>query len=131
MALARVLVPRPLLFAPPWSLLGLLPMALGAWLALATKRTLERRATPVDPTRPPTSLVTEGVFARSRNPMYLGMVVFAFGVAIVMGSVSAMLVSLAYGFFVRLVFVMPEERRLAERFGDEYRAYEGRVRRWI
>ena len=61
---------------------------------------------------PPERLVTSGPFARCRNPMYLGHLIFLAG--------------LALQFRVRR-----DERRLAERFGEPYMQYCSRVKRWI
>lgn len=131
MILLHVLIPQPAFSHLPLSLLGFLPMTLGAGLALASLRALRASETPSNPTSAPTALVTRGVFGRTRNPMYLGMVLSVFGAAVVLGSVSALVVALAYVLYVRWVFVLPEERRLDDAFGDAYRAYAARVRRWI
>jgi len=79
---------------------------------------------------PPDRLVTGGPFARCRNPMYLGHIIFLAGLALSLQSWLA--AALAAGTAVWFQFrVRRDERRLAERFGEPYRAYCARVRRWI
>jgi len=79
---------------------------------------------------PPERLVTTGLFALSRNPMYLGHVIFLAGLALSLRSwVGA---AIALGTAAWLQFrVLRDERRLAERFGEAYMQYCLRVKRWI
>jgi protein-S-isoprenylcysteine O-methyltransferase Ste14 len=79
---------------------------------------------------PPDRLVTGGPFALCRNPMYLGHIIFLAGLALSLQSwlAAALAVATAVWFQFR---VRRDERRLAERFGDPYRAYCARVKRWI
>lgn len=80
--------------------------------------------------RPPDRLVTSGPYALSRNPMYLGHMLFTLGLALVFRSpVGAALVMERARRFQRRVRV--DERRLEQIFGDEYRNYSRRVKRWI
>ena len=79
---------------------------------------------------PPRRLVTQGPYAYCRNPMYLGHLVFMFGLALTFSSVFALLL-----FALRAAWfqyrVVGDEARLAAQFGGDYRAYRARVRRWI
>ena len=80
--------------------------------------------------RPPDRLVTSGPYALSRNPMYLGHMLFTVGLALVFRSpLGAVLVIERARRFQRRVRV--DERRLEQVFGDEYRNYCRRVKRWI
>ena len=78
---------------------------------------------------PPTRVVTEGPFRVSRNPMYLGHLIFMLGLAVTLRSyvALALLVLRAIWFHRRVV---ADEARLIERFGAEYTDYMRRVRRW-
>ena len=79
---------------------------------------------------PPEHLVTSGPFACCRNPMYLGHIIFLAGLALSLRSWLA--AAIAAGTAVWLQFrVRRDERRLAERFGEPYREYCARVKRWI
>jgi protein-S-isoprenylcysteine O-methyltransferase Ste14 len=79
---------------------------------------------------PPERLVTTGPYALTRNPMYLGHLVFAAGVAAVTHSRAATLTAavLPWWFDRR---VRRDERRMAELFGAEYAGYCSRVPRWV
>jgi protein-S-isoprenylcysteine O-methyltransferase Ste14 len=79
---------------------------------------------------PPTRLVTEGPFRFTRNPMYLGHLVFMLGLAVTFRSYVALaLLGLRAIWFHRRV--MADEARLIERFGAEYTDYMRQVRRWV
>jgi len=77
------------------------------------------------------ALVTTGVFAVTRNPMYLAMTLFALGGALWMGR-PLMLLAPALMFLVaNNVFIPFEEAKMRRQFGDAFDAYTRRVRRWI
>ncbi len=77
------------------------------------------------------SLVTRGPFAISRNPMYLGMVVFLAGVAVYEGGASGFIMLPLFVAYITAFQITPEERVMRRKFGDEYATYCARVRRWI
>jgi protein-S-isoprenylcysteine O-methyltransferase Ste14 len=128
---AHWLVPVATLVSPPWTLLGVVPISLGAVLALAVNRAFRAAGTGINPTDPPTRLVTGGVFRFSRHPMYLGMALAIAGAALALGSLGALLAAAGYAAFVDRCFAAPEDARLARRFGPAYAAYAARVRRWL
>ena len=78
----------------------------------------------------PDRIITEGVYAYLRNPMYLGHLIFMAGLAITFSSwlALALLVFHVGWFHLR---VLHDEERLEARFGESYRAYKSRVKRWI
>ncbi len=79
---------------------------------------------------PPERLITSGPYAYTRNPMYLGHIIFLIGLTLSLQSVLGTLltVGVAVWFHMR---VRRDERRLVEMFGEPYRAYCRRVKRWI
>lgn len=79
---------------------------------------------------PPERLVTSGPFALCRNPMYLGHIIFLAGLALTLRSwlAGALALGTAVWFHFR---VRRDERRLEERFGEPYREYLRRVKRWV
>ncbi|MEM7683174.1 MAG: isoprenylcysteine carboxylmethyltransferase family protein, partial [Planctomycetota bacterium] len=89
------------------------------------------RRTTILPRRDSRVLVTTGVFALSRNPMYLGMAVILVGVCFIAGSATVWLVPIAFVAVIDRQLIGVEERMLRERFGQAYEAYRGRVRRWL
>ncbi|MEM9602668.1 MAG: isoprenylcysteine carboxylmethyltransferase family protein [Pseudomonadota bacterium] len=89
--------------------------------------------TTVDPRRPDraSTLVTEGVFARSRNPMYLGVALLLLAWAVFLGSVPALLGPVVFVVYISRFQIVPEEVALQSRFGVAYEQYCQRVRRWL
>ena len=79
----------------------------------------------------PTVLVMEGPFRVSRHPMYLGFVVLLIGVAIMLGSLVALIAPVTMFITLETIFIPFEEKQCAEAFGQAYSDYKKRVRRWL
>lgn len=92
-----------------------------------------KNKTTINPVKPQTatSLVTTGVFAFSRNPMYLGLLLFLIGFSLQVNVVGGMPLLFLFAFYIHMFQIIPEERALAEKFGDEFQEYSKKVRRWI
>ena len=93
-------------------------------------RTARTTVNPLHPDKAST-LVTGGIFARTRNPMYLGAFLVLAGYALCAVSFSALLVALGMLAAGHAFAVLYEEPALERRFGESYRAYRRRTRRWI
>ena len=76
------------------------------------------------------AMILEGPYARSRNPLYLGLLVLYLGLALLAPSVWALLLFPVAVVLVDWGAVRPEERFLRQRFGPAYDEYAGAVRRW-
>jgi protein-S-isoprenylcysteine O-methyltransferase Ste14 len=110
---------------------GAVLVVLSTTLVLWAGSRFVRARTPVDVRKPATALVTDGPYRLSRNPMYLAASLLYAGAAI-LGSLPWTLLLLAPCLVViQIGIIRPEERHLEERFGDAYRDYKGRVRRWL
>jgi protein-S-isoprenylcysteine O-methyltransferase Ste14 len=77
------------------------------------------------------SLVISGIYALTRNPMYLGFLLVLLGWAIFLSNALAFLFLPAVIFYLNRFQIEPEETVLASLFGQEFVAYRSRVRRWI
>jgi protein-S-isoprenylcysteine O-methyltransferase Ste14 len=77
------------------------------------------------------SLVTEGVFSKTRNPMYIGMTLLLFGISICFMNIFSMIVPFVFIITIRFTFVPIEEKMMLETFGEEYLDYKAKVRRWF
>jgi protein-S-isoprenylcysteine O-methyltransferase Ste14 len=77
----------------------------------------------------PGPLVTGGIFARSRNPIYLGLTLLAVGVFLVVGRLVLLLLAITWPVYCHFL-VRREERFLMQHYGDAYRAYAQHVGRW-
>ena len=124
-------MPLVLLLPVPWSFFGLSPLAVGSVMSFMSAGAFRRVGTPVIPFEPSTKLVTSGWFRVTRNPMYLGLVLIQSGVGMLMGSLGAFLPLPILIAILHFRFIRGEERFLEGIFGDEYRGYRTRVRRWI
>ncbi len=83
---------------------------------------------PVDPTK---KLVITGLYRYSRNPMYVGVLMCLFGEVLFTKSLYLLLYSLAAFVAFYLFVILKEEPRLLKYFGNDYKAYQKQVRRWI
>jgi protein-S-isoprenylcysteine O-methyltransferase Ste14 len=126
-----ILLPGARVLSFPLTLAGLAPMIVGGALNVAADRAFKRNKTTVKPFEVSTSLVTEGVFRVSRNPMYLGMILILLGIALLLGALTPFVACAAFALLMRERFVRVEERMLAEQLGPEWRRYSGQVRRWF
>lgn len=79
---------------------------------------------------PPDRIVDSGIYAYSRNPMYLGHLIFMLGLVITFHSVPAAMLLVFHVFWFQRR-VREDEMHLTAAFGDEYRTYMNRVKRWI
>jgi protein-S-isoprenylcysteine O-methyltransferase Ste14 len=109
---------------------GALMLALGCWIALRAKGVFEQKGTNVEPWKPATALATEGVYAKSRNPMYVGTWVMAAGIAVAFASDWGLLALIPAALVLHHGVVLREERYLGARFGEAYRDYLARVPRY-
>jgi protein-S-isoprenylcysteine O-methyltransferase Ste14 len=93
---------------------------------------LFRRArTRPEPWQPTTAIVSTGIYAITRNPMYVGMALVYAGVALLADSHVALLLLPIVLAVIHFGVIRREERYLEAKFGDEYRRYAARVRRWL
>jgi protein-S-isoprenylcysteine O-methyltransferase Ste14 len=106
--------------------------AAGFAIAIAGVVSFRRAKTTVNPLNPGASeLVSTGVYAFTRNPMYLGMALVLLGWAIYLSSVASLAGPLAFVAYITRYQIIPEERVLAGLFGDRFAEYRARVRRWL
>ena len=122
----NVRVPFRPVTASLFGLLGLITCSLGVV-------EFKRAKTTVNPTKPQSSssLVTSGIYRRTRNPMYLGFLLMLAGWAAARANLVAFLALPAFVLYMNEFQIKPEERALMSIFGDEFRAYCSSVRRWV
>jgi protein-S-isoprenylcysteine O-methyltransferase Ste14 len=102
----------------------------GLALAAAGIRSFSRAATPVPTNRPTRALVTTGILGWTRNPIYLGLFLVYGGIGLAERSPWTVILMLPLAITIRYGVVAREEAYLERRFGDTYRDYKARVRRW-
>lgn len=138
--LALVLITVALIWwlPPLWPLslqaeFALLLMVLGAVICLWGALSFRLARTTLDPRVPHQSsqLVDGGIYRFTRNPMYLGMALSLLGYGLWLGKGSALLAVVAFVLYLTRFQIIPEERALAQRFGDSFNRYCQKVRRWL
>jgi protein-S-isoprenylcysteine O-methyltransferase Ste14 len=107
--------------------------AAGLAVAIAGVVSFRRAKTTISPLKPETStaLVTSGIYAVTRNPVYLGMLLVLVGWAVYLGSPLALAGPLVFALYIQRFQILPEERALSSLFGSAYTEYKSRVRRWL
>ena len=99
-------------------------------IAMGTRRFVAA-GTNIPPSLPTTALVVDGIYRRTRNPLYLGTTLVYLGLSVAAGSLWAIGLLVPLLWVINVGVVKREERYLERKFGDAYRDYKARVRRWI
>lgn len=117
----------------PWNKLGLIIIGVAVLLDIWSLLLFFRAKTSPNPMKPSNTshLVTGGLYRFSRNPMYLGLLVMLIGWALYLGSLSPLSMLPLFVWLLTKQQIEPEEIILMNKFGQEYRNYQQRVRRWI
>ena len=111
--------------------LGWLLLGLGLALFILTLVTFRRHRTTVNPYQAASSLCTEGPFRFSRNPIYVGDWFILAGVSLLLATGWPLVFAPLIWAMLRYGVIRHEEAHLEARFGDAYRDYRSRVRRWL
>jgi protein-S-isoprenylcysteine O-methyltransferase Ste14 len=106
-------------------------VAAGLGLDFWSVALFRRAGTSPLPFRPATSFVARGPYRFTRNPMYVGMTLLLAGVGLMLGRAWIALSALVGAGFLHLYAIPREERYLERTFGESYRDYRRRVRRWL
>lgn len=125
--------PRLSQFAELRSGLALMLTLLGLGLAFAGRRAFQRARTTANPLRPEqsSSLVTDGIYRYTRNPMYLGLLLVLLGYAVYLAALYSLSGPVVFVLYLSAFQIRPEENILREKFGADFIAYCQRVRRWL
>lgn len=114
------------------TLAGVVVFALGFAVSASGRLAFAKAGTEVVPaSKKNSALVISGPFKFTRNPMYLGILIAMIGLAIVIGTVTAYGAVIVYFLFVNFVSIPYEEEKMERQFGEAFRDYKSRVRRWI
>jgi protein-S-isoprenylcysteine O-methyltransferase Ste14 len=110
---------------------GVLLILAGALLIAAALGLFWKKGTRPEPWAPASAIVSSGLYAWTRNPMYLGMLTVYAGVALYLVSPSAGLLLVPLFLAVDRLIIPREEAYLTRRFGEAYAAYRRGTRRWL
>ena len=118
---------RPPAWGPLGGIFALFAITLFLWAGL----TMHRKKTSIEPWRPTKLVVTSGPFGLSRNPIYLSFALFQVGLGLWQDRLAIVLMVIPAVAATNVWVIAKEEAYLERKFGDVYREYLGRVRRWL
>ena len=123
----------PMIIAAPRALLWPAIVVCGCSLAFGFwgRRTLLEAGTAINPARPTTALVTQGPYRHSRNPVYVALTTLFVGITLAADTWWGVAALLPLAAVMHYGVVLREERYLERKFGDAYRDYRVRVRRYL
>lgn len=125
------LLPIITVISKPYTYLGIVPILLGIALSMWAGSEFRRAGASYQLKGESSVLVRTGPFRISRNPMYLAMLLWLIGLAVLLGSLTPFLFPILL-FIIANFFVVPlEERQLEQTMGQPYLDYKSRVRRWL
>jgi protein-S-isoprenylcysteine O-methyltransferase Ste14 len=104
-----------------------LALALVAWAIF----TMTRAGSNVPTNLPTTTIVETGPYRFTRNPIYLGMVLGLIGLAVAFNGPWLLMTLVPFALVIHYGVIIREEAYLERKFGDVYRRYRARVRRWV
>jgi protein-S-isoprenylcysteine O-methyltransferase Ste14 len=129
--LFHLAVPARVVLHAPFTFFGIIIIGIGLVTAIRCRSLFLQNQTTLSPYESPAFLITTGPFRLSRNPVYLTMAAILLGSAVVMGTLVPFVFTFVFIAIIDLLFIPDEEERLETIFGEEYRDYKKRVRRWI
>ena len=109
---------------------GLIAVAAVLVLGVWPIRQFKQSGQDVKPWTPTPQIVVSGPDKFTRNPMYLMMILICIGFAVILSDVWILILTPVCGWFIYHLAIRHEEDYLEEKFGDSYREYKNRVRRW-
>jgi len=119
------------LLEAPYRYSGIIVIVLSIALILRAGLLFKRAGTGIVPFTPATSLVAVGPYRFTRNPMYVGMAGILLGVALLFGTLAPLLMVPIFAALIQWRFILAEEAMLTANFGEAYKDYRARVRRWL
>ncbi|MEM8774736.1 MAG: isoprenylcysteine carboxylmethyltransferase family protein [Pseudomonadota bacterium] len=126
------LAPMGLSFGMRWAdALGVMLIGVATVLAIAAIIEFRRHRTTVIPHMQPSELVSSGVFARSRNPIYLADVLILTGFILIWDAVVSVMLIPVFAMLIQKRFILAEEMRLKQAFPEAFEEYCRATRRWI
>jgi protein-S-isoprenylcysteine O-methyltransferase Ste14 len=114
----------------PYNLFGIIGIVAGMYLIMQSYEHFKQNSTTVKFNKS-NKIVSEGLYRYSRNPMYLGNVVFLTGMSILTGMVITLLIPALFFIIIDRMFIPYEEEKMGIEIGEAYLNYKKKVRRWV
>ena len=125
------ILPLKIIIPPTYRYSGIILIILGIVLNIWADNLLKIHQTTIRPDEKPLYLISNGPFQFSRHPMYLGMFCILLGIAIILGSLIALIFSVIFVFVTNQKFICKEEKNMLHEFGRKYYDYQRKTRKWI
>ena len=118
---------------PNIEIIGGLILLFGVVTAVLATLLFKKDKTTVNPRNPEktTTLVTNGIFSITRNPMYLGLFFSISSTILFFGSWFGIIILMFFVWYINKFQIIPEEEAMEKLFGGKYSEYRQKVRRWI
>ena len=115
------------------SMLSIVIFISGLMILISAVSLFKKKETTVNPMSPEkaSSLVVDGVFKYTRNPMYLGMSVVLLSISIQFNLIGGLLIVCLFVAYITAFQIIPEEEAMEENFGQDYLLFKKNTRRWI
>ncbi len=106
-------------------------IALGIGIVVLVAQSFKRAETNIEPWKPTTKIISTGIYAYSRNPIYTGFCLVLIGIGIFLNSFWILISFIPSAILVNHVAIKKEEKYLEKKFREEYMLYKNKVRRWL
>lgn len=124
--------PIAVLSLSPWVYwLGAGLVGFAALVAILINFQFRKADTSIIPYKECDALITDGFFAYSRNPIYFMMAVGLLGTGLMFSTIAALIIVPIFPIIIHYRFIRAEEATVESAFGEQYREYKAKVRRWI
>jgi protein-S-isoprenylcysteine O-methyltransferase Ste14 len=133
MLVIKTLLPFAAFAFPAQNIISAFVAACGLILILAGGALFRKHATTVNPHKPDavSSLVVNGIYRYTRNPMYLGFLLILAAWGVFIGNLINLTILPLFVTSMTVLNIKPEEQALTDKFGERYTAYASKVRRWL
>jgi protein-S-isoprenylcysteine O-methyltransferase Ste14 len=121
----------PILSEPFALILGIICMLVGPSLAVPALLTMRAAGTHANPAKPALLIVRGGPYRFTRNPMYLALCLVQAGIGFLLNDWITLLFVVPLALVLHFGVILPEEKYLEAKFGEQYLALKRKVRRWI
>ena len=118
-------------FSFGWHTIGALLMPFGFYVFKSSVGQITSATTQIHTFKKPSKMLTNGTFGWSRNPIYLGFLLFLLGIGFLLGSWVSFTGTLLFFGVANVWYIPYEERVMTLEFGASYLDYKKRVRKWI
>jgi protein-S-isoprenylcysteine O-methyltransferase Ste14 len=109
---------------------GIFLLLIGFYWIMKPHNNLEKHKTP-EKFHKSTCVVITGLYKYSRNPMYLGFVIFLIGLGFFLGNIISIIPAFLFFLIMDLMFIPYEEEKMKQELTDDYLKYKKKVRRWL